>query len=239
MNNLWDTITGFSGQLEEWILQLTDSLWIYPWMYILSVVDGFFPVVPSESVIIASATAWAQTGSPWLPGIWIAAATGAWCGDQIAYGIGRLFDVTKWKMFNTEKGKASLAWADSALEKRGSTFIIAARFIPMGRVIANISAGALRYPHRRFMGVDAIGALIWATYSVVLGIFTGSLFSDNLILSIVVGVVAGIVMGFVIDRVMQKIGFSPPEVPDLSKQIETPAADGGKNGNIDDGRDNS
>lgn len=222
MNSIWDTIVGFSGQIEEWILHLTGSLWIYPGMYALATIDGFFPVVPSESVIIASATAWAQTGSPWLPGIWLAAVAGAWTGDQIAYGIGRMFNVTQWKIFKGDKGNAALAWAEDALERRGSTFIIAARFIPMGRVIANVSAGALRFPHRRFMAIDAVGAVIWATYAVVLGIFAGSLFKDSLLLSIVVGVVAGIAMGFLIDRVMQRLGFSTPDVPRLAEGEDSP-----------------
>lgn len=222
MSNLWDSIVGISAQVESFVLALSESLWIYPGVYVLCVIDGFFPVVPSESVIIASATAWAQVGNPWLPGIWLAAAAGAWCGDQIAYFIGSRFDVTRWRIFHTEKGKQSLAWAESALETRGSTFIIAARFIPMGRVAANLSAGALRFPHKRFMGIDAIGAIIWATYSVILGIFAGSIFS-NLLVSIIVGIVGGVILGVLVDKILTKFGFGVADLPDLSEQVdETP-----------------
>jgi len=220
VSDLWSTILGLSGQIEAWILDLTGSLWIYPGIYVLSVIDGFFPVVPSESVVIASATAWSQTGSPMLVGIWLAAALGAWCGDQVAYLIGAQFKVTRWRLFKTDKGKALLGWADDMLERRGSSFIIAARFIPMGRVIANMSAGALRYPHSHFMKMDAVGAAIWATYTVLLGMSAGQIFQDNLLVSIVVGVAAGILMGFVIDRIMQRFGFAKPELPDLADQIE-------------------
>lgn len=205
--------------MEEWILTLTESLWIYPSVFLLSLIDGIFPLVPSESVVIATATAWSQNGTPLIYLTWFFAAAGAWCGDQLAYWVGSRFDVRKHPFFARARARKTLDWAETTLEKRGTTFIIAARFIPMGRVAVNLTAGALGYPRKWFMTVDAIAAAIWATYGSILGIFAGSI-SDNIVVSIVIGVVGGVVLGFLIDKVLARMGFAEPEMPDLAGEIE-------------------
>lgn len=225
MNEFWHLLTDWVGAVEEWTLTLTESLWIYPSVWALAVIDGIFPVVPSESVVIASATAWAQTGTPIVWIVWIAAALGAWCGDQIAYWVGSRFDVRKHPFFARARVRKTLDWAETTLERRGTTFIIAARFIPMGRVAVNITAGALRYPKKWFMAVDAVAAVIWATYGIALGVWAGSIF-ENLLVSIAVGVTGGIILGIVIDKILQRLGFAEPELPDLVADIEQRIATG-------------
>ena len=216
-----DWLLHFSSTIEEHVLALSESLWIYPGVFALSLIDGIFPVVPSESIIIATSTASSQTGSPLLVLIFLCGALGAWCGDQLAYLIGARADVRRWRIFKRDRWRRSLDWAESQLERRGATFIIAARFIPMGRVVVNLSAGALRFPHRRFMGIDAIAAVIWAAWSVALGTVAGAVFpEDNLLLSITVGILAGVVLGFFVDKVLAWFGFEQPELPDLAGDIE-------------------
>lgn len=216
-----DWILHFSSSVEEWVLDLAESLWIYPGILTVSMIDGFFPVVPSESVIIATSTASQQTGSPILILIFLCGAVGAWLGDQIAYLIGARFDPRHWRLFKKDRWRRTLDWAETQLERRGTTFIIAARFIPMGRVVVNLAAGALRFPHRRFMGVDAIAAGVWAAWSVALGTIAGAIFpEDNLVLSIVIGVAAGVVLGFFVDRILGWFGLSEPDLPDLVHDIE-------------------
>lgn len=219
VNDFWHWLTDWIGALEEWTLTLTESLWIYPSVWALSMIDGIFPVVPSESVVIATATAWSQTGTPIIWLTWFFAALGAWCGDQFAYWVGSRFDVRKHPFFGRPSMRKTLDWAETTLEKRGTTFIIAARFIPLGRVAVNLMAGALRYPRKWFMTVDAVAAAIWATYGSLLGIFAGSI-SDNILVSITIGVVGGIVLGFLIDKALARLGFAEPEMPDLAGEIE-------------------
>jgi len=207
--------TSFSGllnSLQDAILSLVESVWIYPAVWAVTVIDGIFPPIPSESVVIAAATTWSQTGHPTIAFIWLAAALGAWCGDQIAYAIGMTIPVRKVPGMRGPRGHATLDWAEHALEHRGTSFIIAARFIPVGRVAVNLTAGALRFPRRRFMAVDSIGASIWATYSIILGTIAGSVLKDNLLISIAIGVVGGIILGYLVDLVLSKVGVQPPEM---------------------------
>ena len=219
--SILDWLLHFTAIVESYVLDFSESWWIYPGVFGLSLLDGFFPVVPSESVIIATATTSLQTGQPILVLIFLAGAVGAWCGDQIAYFIGARADVRRWRIFRRGRWLRSLDWSENQLERRGATLIVAARFIPMGRVLVNLSAGALRYPHRRFMGVDAVAVAVWAAWSIALGTVSGAIFpEDNLLLSIMVGVVAGVVLGFAVEKVLGWIGFERPELPDLAAHIE-------------------
>jgi membrane-associated protein len=219
--------TGLEAAAEEYILVFVESLWLYPALYTVSLIDGFFPVVPSESVVIASSSVWAasdlawwQPGTPWILAIWLSAAAGAWTGDQVAYFIGTKVDVRNLRIFRNRRGVATLAWAEHALERRGTTFIVAARHIPMGRVAVNVTAGALRYPRRRFMAIDAVAVAIWAAWGVAIGTFAGALLGDNLLLSIAVGITGGILIGLAVDKIMSAVGVAPVNLPDLAHDIE-------------------
>ncbi|HEX7590034.1 MAG TPA: DedA family protein [Demequinaceae bacterium] len=219
------TLSGFLASLQDQILSLTSSVWIYPSVWAVTVIDGVFPPIPSESIVIAAATTWQQRGVPNVFALWLAAAFGAWCGDQIAYAIGMTIPVRKVPGMRGPRGIAALDWAERALGHRGTSFIIAARFIPVGRVAVNLTAGALRFPRRRFMGIDAVAAAIWATYSIGLGVFAGSLLHDNLLASIGIGVVGGVMLGYLVDLILSKIGVQPPAmVPVEDWPIDGPIA---------------
>lgn len=220
MNSIWDWLVHLSDHLQSGILSLVESWWIYPSIWGVSLVDAIFPVVPSESVVIGAASAWQSVGKPILPLVFIAAAFGAWCGDQTAYFIGTKVNIRHIRFFRRPKVLAALDWAEHALETRGTLYIIAGRFIPMGRVAVNLSAGALHYPHRRFMGVDAVAASIWAGWGILIGTAAASLLGDNLLLSIAVGITGGIVLGLLVDRVLSLFGLTAPSMPDLAEEIQ-------------------
>lgn len=233
MSGIWDWLVHLSGNVEMGILDLVESLWIYPAVFAVSLIDAVIPVVPSESVIIGAASAWQSVGKPILPLLFLAGAAGAWCGDQTAYFIGTKVDVRHVKFFKRPKILAALDWAEHALEHRGTLYIIAARFIPMGRVAVNVSAGALRFPRRRFMAVDAIATSIWAAWGILIGTAAASLLGDNLLLSIVAGITGGVVLGFAVDKVMRLFGLSAPELPPLAEQLEADEPQPAEEGNDD------
>jgi len=208
--NLWDWLVHFGDHVTTVVKNAASSPWAYFWIFVVSMVDGFFPVVPSETIVIGMATIASQDGKPWLAGVWLAAAAGAWCGDQIAYILGTKIHIRNLRMFRSQRGQRTLDWAEHALIHRGAAFIIAARFIPFGRIAVNLTAGALGYNRKRFMIIDAIAVSIWATYGVALGV-TASSFGGNLLVSVAIGVVAGVVLGWVIDKILGKFGVTVPE----------------------------
>jgi len=210
--SIWDWVVHFSSSIEDVVIAAMESAWIYVWVYVLTTVDGILPVVPSESVVIAASAAWKSSGTPWLPLIWLTAAAGAWCGDQIAYQVGTKIHLRSFRLFRSTRGQHTLDWADHALHNRGAAIIIAARFIPFGRVAVNLTAGSLAFPRRTFMIFDAIAAVIWASYAVAIGVWAAALI-DNLLLSILVGVVGGVALGWLIDRILARFGVSVPDAP--------------------------
>ena len=226
MSDVWDWITHLSEYIESGILDLVESWWIYPAIWAVSLIDGVFPVVPSESSVIAAASAWQAVGKPILPLVFVAAALGAWCGDQLTYTIGTKVDIRNHRFFHRPRVIAALDWAEHALEHRGTLYIIAARFIPMGRVAVNLSAGALRFPRRRFMGVDGIAVTIWAAWGIGIGTVAGSFLGDNLLLSIVVGITGGVLLGIAVDRILSLFGLTAPTLPDVRDRLDG-ADDGG------------
>ena len=144
-------------------------------------------------------------GSPNLWLIMLFAALGAWSGDQIAYQIGTKVKVRQLRFLRSPKGQAAVDWAELALANRGAAFIIAARYIPIGRVAVNMTAGAVGYSRRRFMGLTAIAAVSWGGYSSLIGIGAGAWLHDHTLVAVAVGVVGGLAIGLVVDWVLRRL----------------------------------
>lgn len=214
------------SSVGDWVVGLAQTPWVYVATVMLATIDGFFPPVPSESVVIALASLSLSTGHPMLWLVGIVAAVGAFCGDQIAYSIGKRVDLTNRRMLRGERAQRTLRWAEHALEHRGAVFILAARYIPVGRVAVNMTAGALHYPRRRFTALIAIAAVTWSGYTVLLGTITGRVFQDKPWLGVVVGVAGGILLGMVADpvitRVGRRFGLLPDPTPDTAPAPATP-----------------
>ena len=154
----------------EWADAAGGSPWVLAVLYAVTTIDGFFPPVPSESLVIALAALPRATGRPelWLLGA--VAALGAFTGDQLAYTIGRRVPVRRLRIMRSARARTALGWAEEALDRRGAAFLIAARFVPAGRVAVNMAAGAVRFSHRRFSAIAAVSAVLWSAWSVLLGV---------------------------------------------------------------------
>lgn len=189
--------------LEAWILAMAESFWVFPALYAFATIDGFFPPIPSESVVIALGSLNRSTGVPNLGFVLLFAALGAFTGDQIAYQIGKKINVRGLRFMRSDRAQAALDWAERSLEHRGASFIIAARYVPIGRVAVNMTAGAVGYHRPRFVGLTAIAAVTWACYSALIGIASGSLLEGRPVLAIIVGVIGGVIIGFLVDRAIQ------------------------------------
>ena len=109
--------------MEAWALGLAGSPWVLVVLYLFATVDGFFPPIPSESLVIALASlSVAPGGRPALLPVILVAAAGAFTGDQIAYTIGGRVDVRRLRIFRSPRAQAALDWAQRALTERGASF---------------------------------------------------------------------------------------------------------------------
>lgn len=202
-----ELVSQIAADAEAWILALTSSWWVFVALFALCTIDGFFPPVPSESIVITLAVTAHTTG---LPNIWIVllvAMAGAWCGDQIAFVLGRWIGTDRVPWLRSSRGRRSVAWAERAIAHRGASFILGARYVPIGRVAVNMTAGAVGYKRERFVAVTSIAAVMWAIYSVLIGLAAATWLGHSTLLAMGVGVVLGVVTGVVIDRVMTWVAW--------------------------------
>jgi membrane protein DedA with SNARE-associated domain len=79
--------------------------------------------------------------------------------------------------------------------------VITGRYIPVGRIAVNLTAGATGFPYRRFVPLSIVAGVSWALYSVGVGVLAGAWFRETPLLGAAVAVVVAIAMGLVIDRI--------------------------------------
>jgi membrane-associated protein len=159
---------------------VSESPLTYGVLFLVSALDAFFPLVPSETAVIAAGTL-AGSGDLLLYLVIPAAALGAFAGDNVSYGLGALFGERAAKrLFSGEKGRRRLKKAQRLLDRYGAIVIIAARFIPGGRTATTFAAGTLDMTWRRFLLYDAIAATVWAVYAGLIGYLGGSAFREDI-----------------------------------------------------------
>ena len=165
---------------ESIVEAVSGSDWSYLVVFAIAMLDAFFPIVPSEATAIAAGVV-AGTGGLAVELCILAAALGAFVGDNISFGGGHfLGERLQRRFFSGEKARKRLEWADRMLQERGWYLIIVARFIPGGRTVTTFTAGftsAVSWP--KFLLFDAIAAAIWGAYTVLLGYFGGRSFEEE------------------------------------------------------------
>ncbi len=187
-----DLLTSVTDAVLSW----ADTPWLLVAVALLATIDGFFPPLPSESVVIAAAVLIADGSgpSPWL--LVLAAAIGAFTGDVIAYHLGMLLPVERLPFLATPRGVRTMARAEAALERRSTVLIMSARFIPVGRVAVNMTAGAVRFSRPRFVLTAAAASIVWGGYSTVIGLLAGHYFESHPLVAVAGGVTVGVALGF-------------------------------------------
>ena len=170
------------------------SPWVYLALFAIAVLDGFFPVVPSETMVI-TAGVFAAGGDPDLAAVIGVAAAGAFVGDHISYWIGRRAGAGMVRRLRPgSRRHAAFTWAADALAVRGGLLLVVARYVPGGRTAATMTTGAVGFPARRFAMFDALAAGSWALYSALVGYLGGAAFEHDTLkgLAFGLGLAAGV-----------------------------------------------
>jgi membrane-associated protein len=187
------------GRITDWV---SGEWWAYPVIFAVAVVDAFFPVVPSETVVVIGGNL-ASSGDMILPLVILAGAAGAILGDNISYGLGTwVGERTIKRWFSSPKSLKRLEWAERTLDERGAYIIIIARFIPGGRTAVTFSAGYIpSFRWRRFIVYDVVAGFIWATYASLLGYFGGKTFETQPWLGLLIALVVALSAGLLVEAV--------------------------------------
>ncbi|WP_344535753.1 DedA family protein [Streptomyces albiaxialis] len=161
--------------------------WVFVALFGIAMLDGFFPVVPSETLVITLGV-FAASGEPSLPLVMLVAALGAFCGDHVSYLIGRKSgDRIFARLKEGSRARRAYDRVGRMLAERGGLVLVVARYIPGGRTAATLTTGATGYPRRLFTRYDAVAAVSWAVYSSLLGYAGGAAFEESPLRGVALG----------------------------------------------------
>ena len=157
---------------------------------------GFF--LPGDSLLLAAGIFAATPGAPIqiVPTILVFIA-GSFLGDQLGYWVGRIagprvFNRPQSRFFDPE----NVVKAKTFFDKYGILTIIVARFVPVVRAFAPTMAGVIKLNYAVFIGLSAVGAVLWGAGVTSLGYFLGQLIPDlekYIYLVVIGGILAAVV----------------------------------------------
>ncbi|MEU4194131.1 DedA family protein [Kribbella sp. NPDC026611] len=179
--------------MSDAILHFADELmssgWIYLALWGFAALDGFFPAVPSETLVVTAGVFAAGNSAPNMYLVIVVAALGAFVGDHVSYLLGRgaggrLLD----RVRPGTRRHAAVLWARRSLAERGGLVLVVARYIPGGRTAITLTMGSVRYPLRRFSAFAGLAAASWAAYCSLVGYIGGKAFEDNPLKGVALGI---------------------------------------------------
>jgi len=94
-------------------------------------------------------------------------------GGQVGYFIGRFIGTEMFKPNAKMLKQKYLDEAHAFFEQKGPMAIIIARFVPIVRTLAPLTAGAARMNYAVFSIYNAVGAVIWGVGLTLLGYWLG------------------------------------------------------------------
>jgi membrane protein DedA with SNARE-associated domain len=188
-------------EITQWVIDASGSPWVLPIVALLTILDAFLVVVPSETVVVALATLSVSSGAPNLALLIIVAAVSAMIGDSLTFALGRRLGTPMLARVRSSRVQSVFGWARTALDRRAALVIFIARYIPFGRVAVNLVAGSTGFAYRRYLPLSALACTAWAIYNVALGATVGAWLGDNPILAVVVSVVVAVAVGLLIDAI--------------------------------------
>ncbi|GGV38621.1 membrane protein [Actinomadura cremea] len=178
------------------------SPWFYLVLFAVAAIDGFFPVVPSESTVITAGVYAASVGQPDLVPVVVLAAAGAFIGDHVSYTVGRLSGGRLERRLRPgTRRHGAFAWAGRTLAERGGLILVVARYVPGGRTAVTMTMGAVGYPLRSFSMFAAVAAVSWALYGALLGYVGGVAFENDPLKGVAVGLGLALAVTAVVEGV--------------------------------------
>jgi membrane-associated protein len=178
-----DVIAAFDAVLH--------SVWLLPVLAVLIAVDGPFPVLPSETLLLsAAAVAFGGHDGVAVAGLFAAALVGSVAGDLLTFGLGR--SSLRLGAGSADRGCALTRWVRVNLLRRPGVALVGARFVPGGRLVSTAAAGRFGLPSHRFLPCSIASSAAWSVYMLGIGFLLGPLTGGEPLLSLVAGAVMAV-----------------------------------------------
>jgi membrane-associated protein len=179
------------------------SPWALALVALALVIDGFFPFVPGEMLVVAAASAAAAAGHNPLV-VLAVAIPAALAGDLIAYHLGRRLGIERWAGDRHPKLARAFAYSRRRLETSPASMLLTAKFLPFVRVAATMTAGAGRMPLRRYVPLALASVTLYTGLNLAVGALVGSAsfgILGNPLVSLGVSLAVGLGVGLAVDGI--------------------------------------
>ena len=134
-------------------------------LLVLVALDGPFPVVPSE-LLLMTAVGVAAGDPPAVAALLAAALAGSLVGDALMFAAGR--------SSRRVRAETRLSrWVAARIAARPGSTLLGARFLPGGRLVSTAAAGRYGVPLRTFLPWSALSSTAWVTWMLALGLALG------------------------------------------------------------------
>src|SRR6478736_745096 len=157
-----------------------------------------FPFLPGDSLLFTAGLLHQQLqlALPVLIGVITAAAI---AGDQVGYLLGRRFGRRWFKDDARVLKTAHLTATEDFFRRHGGAAVVLARFVPIVRTFAPLTAGTARYDYKSFTLWNITGAVAWAASVTMLGTWLGhfDIIARNIDAIVVAMVLVSVVPGVV------------------------------------------
>jgi membrane protein DedA with SNARE-associated domain len=149
------------------------GLWAYATVFATTFIEGIFPPIPSDVVVLFCALLVAKGTLHWFP-LFLSAFIGGTLGALLVYWIGyskgREFFLSKPRPFLSPK---RLLEMESHFGKYGNAILALNRAVIGGRSFGFLIAGLTDYKFKKVMLYGTPGIVIWYVMVIALGMFFG------------------------------------------------------------------
>ncbi|KQP56604.1 DedA family protein [Agreia sp. Leaf283] len=173
-------------------------------VFAVCMLDAFFPPVPSDIVLVAAVAVAVGSSPALLVPLIVVAALGAMIGDNIVFTLGRRIGTTRYRWMRSRPMRAAIASAEHQLLARPASLIITGRYIPVGRIAVNLTAGSVGLPRRTFVPLSIVAGASWSLYMFAVALIASAWIQDNPLLSALIAAASAVLLGLLVDRVMSR-----------------------------------
>lgn len=195
--------------VQEFVLSLVGSQWLYPVFGLVIAVSAAIPPVPSSALIVALGAVNAHSGRPALILLIVAGTAGSVLGDHVMYLMGRGSRFTQWPLLRSPAAQRRIEKLEAKLESGGLYFAVLARFIPLGRTLIALVSGSTRLDLKEWLARTTGAGTIWTAYSLAFGWLTARWIPLPLWASVAIAVGGSLLLGTIISRVADRLALGP------------------------------
>jgi membrane-associated protein len=162
------------------------SAWLLPVLVVMIAVDGPFPMLPSETLLMSAATlAFGSHDMGAVAGLFVAAVVGSMIGDVVVFGLGRS---SRRVVALTDVRVGISGWVRRHVLARPGVVLVGARLMPGGRLVSTAAAGRFGLPLRRFLPWSLASSAVWGCYMLLVGLALGPVTGGRPMLCLAAGV---------------------------------------------------